>query len=130
MCCESETEARPCGLINRVRARLSGPAEPDPEPARPAWLDDEEEMKRRASIAHHQHAARCLAEGVPLCARCEQPLDPVEREDGGPLHPAWCWTCSQMWVEEAVLAPLVDRLGRRGARRALRRLVSEVKRLV
>lgn len=130
MCECNESEARPCGLVNRVKSWFAGPAGPEPGPDRPDWLDDADEVERRQRIVHHEHVARCLAEGITLCARCEQPLDPDDREDGGPIRPDWCWTCSTMWMEASILRPLVARLGRRGARRALRRLVREVQRLV
>lgn len=55
--------------------------------------------------------------------RCERCGGIRGDEDEATMHRRWCSTCDLSWVEGAILAPLVARLGRRGARKALKALV-------
>ncbi|HWD08136.1 MAG TPA: hypothetical protein VHA57_03470 [Actinomycetota bacterium] len=53
------------------------------------------------------------------CERCGS-----AREEGdATMHRRWCAPCDLRWIESRICRPLVARLGRRGARKALRALV-------
>jgi hypothetical protein len=66
----------------------------------------------------------------PLPGECKRCGVIMESEDDDSLHAGWCYTCDAKWFETEIIAPLVHRLGRRGAVRAFKRLVSNVKALV
>jgi hypothetical protein len=76
---------------------------------------------------HDWHRGLSIAQGAKECKRCGVIL---ESEDKDALHEDWCYSCDATWFDEAIIAPMVNRLGRRGAIRAFRRLVANVKALV
>ena len=101
MCECTETEGRPCGLADRFRAAVS-------------WFN-----ARGAPAAG--------LEPIRARKRCGIMLEP---DDADSMHEGWCYQCDARWFDSAICAPLVNRLGKRGACRALAKFVREVKRLV
>ena len=97
--------------------RMAGP-EPEPGPGR---LSDEEIAAARAGIQ-----ARALLKGERLCRRCMAVLGTEPGETCGLLDRTVCWSCDSRWVESHVILPLIEVLGRKAARRALKRLVDRV----
>jgi hypothetical protein len=106
---EIGTADRRCSIIEWFRRRALGLTASDSEGLR------------------NLHRGLRIAQGEICCKRCAVIL---ESEDKDSLHEGWCYNCDAQWFEEAVVAPLVHRLGRRGAIRAFRRLVANVKALV
>ncbi len=74
--------------------------------------------------------AESIARGRRLCRRCGSALGDEPGETCGLLCRRLCYGCDTMALESKVLEPLVRRLGRRGARKALRKLVRRAKALV
>lgn len=105
-CVEHETERRPA----------AGPAIAEP---RVTWddIDRVREMQRKIYSAE-------IAAGVLVrCGACGAMTRPADGENGI-LRRGWCLGCENQWIEDNVLLPLVERLGRKGARKALRRLAA------
>jgi hypothetical protein len=101
--CHDETEGRQsCGLVDHLRFAFM-------------WFN------RRVAPA-------AGLEPIRTCARCGVILE--ESEDSDSLHEGWCYPCDSAWFESQICRPLVKRLGKRGACRALAKFVREVKRLV
>jgi hypothetical protein len=63
---------------------------------------------------------RDLATGELAACQCGTIYRPAE--DGANLWRGRCITCESNFLESEIVRPLVERLGRRGARKALRRL--------
>lgn len=60
---------------------------------------------------------------VTECRRCERCRALYSHEDSAILHKHTCYSCESKWVENG-LYRLVDRLGRKAALLALKRLLS------
>jgi len=106
MCQGVSSDGRP-GAIRAALAWLMGRATPPPAPAAADHIAEERAWLRRQ------------ADNMPKCERCGS----LRSEDDATMHRRWCGNCDLLWLEEQICAPLVARLGRRGARRALRALV-------
>jgi hypothetical protein len=121
--CQCSTEARPCGLADRLRSAWTafrGPAAVE-IPSIPWGTPEQEHM---LAVVHAEHVLRNIEEGRPMCSQCESLVNPDEDK---PLHEDWCWSCSNSWLEERIIGPMVDRIGRQATIRALKRLVSNVR---
>jgi hypothetical protein len=110
--------ARPAGFFRSAWAWLRGRT--DPGPTRRA---DPEPDIVMPDIEDAAAVARWLRQkdrqsGKPMCERCGS----LRSEDDAIMHRRWCGSCDTEWVEESILSPLVARMGRRGARRALKAL--------
>lgn len=106
MCERLSDDGRRGGWLRAAWGRLRG----RPAPAAPGpvdWSEAERSWLRRRD------------EGLPRCERCGS----LRSEDDATMHRRWCGNCDLQWIEEQICAPLVARLGRRGARKALRALV-------
>jgi hypothetical protein len=108
--------ARP-GWIRAAWDRLCGRhPEPGPPPAPPVRPGPDAGQVLDLEEWQHQ---RDRQRGMPMCEKCGCRRD----ADGGVLHRKQCGSCSLEWLEDTIAWPLVARMGRRGARRALKRLV-------
>jgi hypothetical protein len=107
------TDPRPAGRFGRTMG----------------WIRDR--VRRAEDEALNDLArAESVARGKRLCRRCGEALGDEPGETCGLLDRRLCYSCDVTWLEDKVLWPLVDRLHRKGARKALRRLVRRVKELV
>jgi hypothetical protein len=88
------------GVIRSLWRRLCG--RPDPIPTRPAGSEP-----------------TIVVSSLPRCERCGA----YRSEDDAACHRRWCGPCDLQWLEEQIAWPLVARMGRRGARKALKSLV-------
>lgn len=71
-----------------------------------------------------------MVRGKTLCRECGAILGDEPGETCGLLDRRLCYSCDITWLEDRILRPLVERLRRRGARKALRKLVRRAKALV
>jgi hypothetical protein len=88
---------------------------PDDDPAMP-------DVKSPAAFAawlRDRDARRDDAAGRPRCRECGA----VRKEDDGVMHRHLCSSCDLQWIEDSICWPLIARLGRKGARKALLSLV-------
>lgn len=96
----------------RLLRWLLGAEEEAPEPAgKPGPVDDlaaDREWFRERAKAN-----------LPRCEECGG----VRTDAEAIMHRRWCSSCDMQWVEDWILYPLIARLGRKGARRALTALV-------
>lgn len=133
MCCESE--GRRCGLADRMRSAIEWfrePAEepeppavpPGPKPAEPGHLSDEQLADLTTS-----HRARALLEAGKLCRDCLAPLGTEPGESCGWFDRGLCWGCDYTFIETEIVQRLIGALGRKAARRALKKLVKRAEAL-
>lgn len=74
--------------------------------------------------------AHAVAQGKALCRSCREILGDEPGESCGLLDRGLCAICDAQWTEDRVLWPLIEILGRKRARKALRKLVRKAKDLV
>jgi len=92
-----------------------------------ALTDEERDAIRRVeeSGAVQRWREEMIATGNWIaCAKCNTLCRVNPDEENGVLHPAWCSGCDATFIEREILLPLIERLGHRGARQALRRLAA------
>ena len=96
------------GRRDPVEEGLAAPDDvgPDSLAAFKAWLRERDHMRDEKA-------------GRPWCEECKAPRE----ENEGILHRRLCSTCDLRLMEDRYIWPLVMRLGRKGARRALASLV-------
>jgi hypothetical protein len=81
-------------------------------------IDDIDPATVRA--IRRRHYERDLADGTLRECECGTVYRPAE--DGANVWRDRCISCESRWLEDEIVRPLIRRLGRRGTRKALRRL--------
>lgn len=118
MCERSDDiDGRP-GPIRAAMDWLTGRS--DPGDAGPDSIGEEGLRAAEAGIR-----ARELLRGRKLCRKCMCRLGDEPGETCGIIDRGVCWSCDSSWLEDKVLWPLIEALGHKASKRALKRLVRQ-----